>query len=80
MLDQQTFDGFCYRVDMSLRPFLVKSGPLVMSYAALKITIIRAGRDWERYAMIKARVMGREMYSVSRAAPDAASVCISSLH
>ncbi|MDF2153285.1 bifunctional [glutamate--ammonia ligase]-adenylyl-L-tyrosine phosphorylase/[glutamate--ammonia-ligase] adenylyltransferase [Vibrio sp. CAU 1672] len=60
-LDQQTFDGFCYRVDMRLRPF-GESGPLVMSYAALEDYYQEQGRDWERYAMIKARVMGREMY------------------
>ncbi|AXN32412.1 bifunctional [glutamate--ammonia ligase]-adenylyl-L-tyrosine phosphorylase/[glutamate--ammonia-ligase] adenylyltransferase [Vibrio coralliilyticus] len=60
-LDQQTFDGFCYRVDMRLRPF-GDSGPLVMSYAALEDYYQEQGRDWERYAMIKARVMGREMY------------------
>ncbi|MBG0755430.1 bifunctional [glutamate--ammonia ligase]-adenylyl-L-tyrosine phosphorylase/[glutamate--ammonia-ligase] adenylyltransferase [Vibrio cidicii] len=60
-LDQQTFDGFCYRVDMRLRPF-GESGPLVMSFAALEDYYQEQGRDWERYAMIKARVMGREMY------------------
>ncbi|EJG2022914.1 bifunctional [glutamate--ammonia ligase]-adenylyl-L-tyrosine phosphorylase/[glutamate--ammonia-ligase] adenylyltransferase [Vibrio parahaemolyticus] len=60
-LDQQTFDGFCYRVDMRLRPF-GESGPLVMSYVALEDYYQEQGRDWERYAMIKARVMGCEMY------------------
>ncbi|TOO96340.1 bifunctional glutamine synthetase adenylyltransferase/deadenyltransferase [Vibrio parahaemolyticus] len=60
-LDQQTFDGFCYRVDMRLRPF-GESGPLVMSYAALEDYYQEQGRDWERYAMIKAHVMGCEMY------------------
>lgn len=60
-LDQQTFDGFCYRVDMRLRPF-GDSGPLVMSFAALEDYYQEQGRDWERYAMIKARVMGSEMY------------------
>ncbi|PWI31996.1 bifunctional [glutamate--ammonia ligase]-adenylyl-L-tyrosine phosphorylase/[glutamate--ammonia-ligase] adenylyltransferase [Vibrio albus] len=60
-LDQQTLDGFCYRVDMRLRPF-GESGPLVMSYAAIEDYYQEQGRDWERYAMVKARVMGREMY------------------
>ncbi len=60
-LDQQTFDGFCYRVDMRLRPF-GESGPLVMSFAALEDYYQEQGRDWERYAMVKARVMGKEMY------------------
>ncbi len=61
-LDQQTADGFCYRVDMRLRPF-GDSGPLVMSFAALEDYYQEQGRDWERYAMVKARVMGREMYA-----------------
>lgn len=60
-LDQQTVDGFCYRVDLRLRPF-GESGPLVMSYAALEDYYQEQGRDWERYAMVKARVMGKEMY------------------
>lgn len=60
-LDQHTFDGFCYRVDMRLRPF-GESGPLVMSFAALEDYYQEQGRDWERYAMIKGRVMGSEMY------------------
>ncbi|GAL13082.1 glutamate-ammonia-ligase adenylyltransferase [Vibrio astriarenae] len=46
---------------MRLRPF-GESGPLVMSYAALEDYYQEQGRDWERYAMVKARVMGREMY------------------
>ena len=58
-LDQATSDGFCYRVDMRLRPF-GDSGPLVMSYAALEDYYQEQGRDWERYAMVKARVLGRE--------------------
>ncbi len=61
-LDHQTFDGFCYRVDMRLRPF-GDSGPLVMSFSALEDYYQEQGRDWERYAMVKARVMGEEMYS-----------------
>uniref|UniRef100_UPI000B357F5C bifunctional [glutamate--ammonia ligase]-adenylyl-L-tyrosine phosphorylase/[glutamate--ammonia-ligase] adenylyltransferase n=1 Tax=Thaumasiovibrio occultus TaxID=1891184 RepID=UPI000B357F5C len=61
-LDQNTVDGFCYRVDMRLRPF-GDSGPLVMSYAAIEDYYQEQGRDWERYAMIKARVMGRESFS-----------------
>ncbi|OAT33698.1 bifunctional [glutamate--ammonia ligase]-adenylyl-L-tyrosine phosphorylase/[glutamate--ammonia-ligase] adenylyltransferase [Proteus myxofaciens] len=58
-LDQHTSDGFVYRVDMRLRPF-GESGPLVMSFAALEDYYQEQGRDWERYAMIKARVLGAE--------------------
>ncbi len=57
MLDQPTQDGFVYRVDMRLRPF-GESGPLVLSFAALEDYYQEQGRDWERYAMVKARIMG----------------------
>lgn len=56
-LDQPTQDGFVYRVDMRLRPF-GDSGPLVLSHAALEDYYQEQGRDWERYAMVKARIMG----------------------
>lgn len=56
-LSQKTADGFCYRVDMRLRPF-GESGPLVMSFLALEDYYQEQGRDWERYAMIKAKVIG----------------------
>ena len=49
-----TADGFCFRVDTRLRPF-GESGPLVSSFAALEQYYQREGRDWERYALIKAR-------------------------
>lgn len=57
VLDQITVDGFVYRVDMRLRPF-GDSGSLVMSFSALEDYYQEQGRDWERYAMIKARLMG----------------------
>ena len=57
LLDQQTPEGFVYRVDMRLRPF-GDSGPLVMSFAAMEDYYQEQGRDWERYAMVKARIMG----------------------
>lgn len=50
-------DGFVYRVDMRLRPF-GDSGPLVLSFSALEDYYREQGRDWERYAMVKARIMG----------------------
>ncbi|PKH25334.1 bifunctional [glutamate--ammonia ligase]-adenylyl-L-tyrosine phosphorylase/[glutamate--ammonia-ligase] adenylyltransferase [Enterobacterales bacterium CwR94] len=57
VLDQPTVDGFVYRVDMRLRPF-GDSGPLVMSFAALEDYYQEQGRDWERYAMVKAKLLG----------------------
>ncbi|MCE2573511.1 bifunctional [glutamate--ammonia ligase]-adenylyl-L-tyrosine phosphorylase/[glutamate--ammonia-ligase] adenylyltransferase [Motilimonas eburnea] len=56
-LNQPTVDGFVFRVDMRLRPF-GESGPLVMSFAAFEDYYQTQGRDWERYAMVKARVLG----------------------
>nr|WP_113864873.1 bifunctional [glutamate--ammonia ligase]-adenylyl-L-tyrosine phosphorylase/[glutamate--ammonia-ligase] adenylyltransferase [Brenneria salicis]NMN90706.1 glutamate-ammonia-ligase adenylyltransferase [Brenneria salicis ATCC 15712 = DSM 30166]RBP66798.1 glutamate-ammonia-ligase adenylyltransferase [Brenneria salicis ATCC 15712 = DSM 30166]RLM32214.1 bifunctional glutamine synthetase adenylyltransferase/deadenyltransferase [Brenneria salicis ATCC 15712 = DSM 30166] len=58
VLDQPTVDGFVYRVDMRLRPF-GDSGPLVLSFAAMEDYYQEQGRDWERYAMVKARLLGR---------------------
>ncbi|KAF7771972.1 glutamate-ammonia-ligase adenylyltransferase [Pseudoalteromonas citrea] len=56
-LDQVTVDGQVFRVDMRLRPF-GESGPLVMSFAAMEDYYQDQGREWERYAMLKARVLG----------------------
>jgi [glutamine synthetase] adenylyltransferase / [glutamine synthetase]-adenylyl-L-tyrosine phosphorylase len=53
-LDQITPDGFAFRVDMRLRPFGA-SGPLAMSFPAMEDYFLSQGRDWERYAFIKAR-------------------------
>ncbi|WP_156812102.1 bifunctional [glutamate--ammonia ligase]-adenylyl-L-tyrosine phosphorylase/[glutamate--ammonia-ligase] adenylyltransferase [Idiomarina xiamenensis] len=55
-LDQQTGDGQVFRVDMRLRPF-GQSGPLVASMAAIEHYYQEQGRDWERYAMVKARLI-----------------------
>jgi [glutamine synthetase] adenylyltransferase / [glutamine synthetase]-adenylyl-L-tyrosine phosphorylase len=53
-LDQVTVDGFVFRVDMRLRPY-GDSGALVHNFAALEDYYQQQGRDWERYALIKAR-------------------------
>lgn len=56
-LDAITVDGFVFRVDMRLRPY-GSVGALTLSFAALEQYYQDQGRDWERYAMIKARVVG----------------------
>ncbi len=56
MLDAKTEDGFVFRVDMRLRPF-GDSGPLVMSLPAFEAYLQQHGRDWERYAYVKARAV-----------------------
>ena len=53
-LDQVTVDGFVFRVDMRLRPY-GDSGALVCNFNALEEYYQDQGRDWERYALIKAR-------------------------
>ncbi|MDG1462935.1 MAG: bifunctional [glutamate--ammonia ligase]-adenylyl-L-tyrosine phosphorylase/[glutamate--ammonia-ligase] adenylyltransferase [Gammaproteobacteria bacterium] len=55
VLDERTADGFVYRVDVRLRPFGT-SGPLAVSESAFEEYLMTHGRDWERYAYVKARV------------------------
>lgn len=59
LLDARTADGIVYRVDTRLRPF-GQSGPLVLSVSALESYLVQHGRDWERYAYIKARLIGND--------------------
>ena len=56
LLDAVTEDRFVFRVDMRLRPF-GDSGPLVVSFAFLEDYLQSHGRDWERYAYVKARAL-----------------------
>ncbi len=57
LLDETTVDGFVFRIDTRLRPF-GDSGPPVVSFGALESYLLQHGRDWERYAYVKARVVG----------------------
>lgn len=57
VLHTPTADGFVYRVDARLRPYGT-SGALVNSFASLDNYYRHHGRDWERYALVKARVIG----------------------
>ncbi len=54
VLDSPTAEGFVFRVDMRLRPY-GQSGALVLSSTAMEQYYQSQGRDWERYALIKAR-------------------------
>ncbi|MBL8517747.1 MAG: bifunctional [glutamate--ammonia ligase]-adenylyl-L-tyrosine phosphorylase/[glutamate--ammonia-ligase] adenylyltransferase [Betaproteobacteria bacterium] len=56
-LDEVTAEGRVFRVDMRLRPF-GDSGPLVTSLDSLEHYFITSARPWERYAWLKARVLG----------------------
>ncbi len=57
LIDEVTVDGFVFRMDTRLRPF-GDSGPPVVSFAALESYLLQHGRDWERYAYVKARIVG----------------------
>src|SRR5438132_855817 len=56
LLAELTEDGFVFRVDLRLRPY-GDSGPLVCSYDFLESYFVAQGREWERYAWIKARAL-----------------------
>jgi glutamate-ammonia-ligase adenylyltransferase len=51
-----TEDGFVFRVDTRLRPY-GDSGPLVVSFDMLEEYFYTQGREWERYAWVKARAI-----------------------
>jgi glutamate-ammonia-ligase adenylyltransferase len=55
-LAEITADGFVFRVDTRLRPY-GDSGPLVASFDMLEQYFYTQGREWERYAWVKARVI-----------------------
>lgn len=56
LLQNVTADGFVFRVDLRLRPN-GESGPLVCTLLAMENYYQEQGRDWERYAMVKARLI-----------------------
>lgn len=57
LLSEVTADSFCYRIDLRLRPF-GDAGPLVSSFDALSVYYETQGRTWERYALVKAKLIG----------------------
>ncbi|MEZ2901886.1 bifunctional [glutamate--ammonia ligase]-adenylyl-L-tyrosine phosphorylase/[glutamate--ammonia-ligase] adenylyltransferase [Acinetobacter terrestris] len=70
LLDHITADGFVFRVDMRLRPWGDGSA-LAISHVALEKYLSQHGREWERYAWIKARIVtggkeGSELLDMTR--------------
>ena len=53
-------EGFVFRVDLRLRPF-GDNGPLVLSFDSMEHYYQEQGRDWERYAWIKARAVAGDL-------------------
>ncbi|OOZ42524.1 bifunctional glutamine synthetase adenylyltransferase/deadenyltransferase [Solemya elarraichensis gill symbiont] len=70
-LNSQTVDGFVFRTDTRLRPY-GDSGPLAPSFDFMEIYYESQAREWERYAMIKARIIysvdgtGQELMTMLR--------------
>ncbi|MEA5667150.1 bifunctional [glutamate--ammonia ligase]-adenylyl-L-tyrosine phosphorylase/[glutamate--ammonia-ligase] adenylyltransferase, partial [Stenotrophomonas sp. MH1] len=60
LLDETTAEGFCHRVDLRLRPFGT-AGRVALSFAGMDQYFQREGRDWERYAWIKARAVAGDI-------------------
>jgi glutamate-ammonia-ligase adenylyltransferase len=69
ILASVTEDGYVFRVDMRLRPY-GDSGPLACSFDFLETYLVTQGREWERYAWIKARALtgaqAEELFKVVR--------------
>jgi glutamate-ammonia-ligase adenylyltransferase len=64
ILSEVTQDGFTFRVDMALRPNGA-SGPLAASLAMVEEYLIVQGREWERYAWVKARAVTGEQEDIA---------------
>ncbi|MBZ0104170.1 MAG: bifunctional [glutamate--ammonia ligase]-adenylyl-L-tyrosine phosphorylase/[glutamate--ammonia-ligase] adenylyltransferase [Sulfuricella denitrificans] len=60
-LNENTQDGFVFRVDMRLRPY-GDAGPLAGSFTMLENYYLAQGREWERYAWIKGRPICGSQY------------------
>jgi glutamate-ammonia-ligase adenylyltransferase len=56
LIDDTTEDGFVFRVDLALRPN-GNSGPPVVSMAMLEEYFLVQGREWERFAWLKSRIV-----------------------
>jgi len=65
LIAERNADGYVYRVDLRLRPFGT-SGRTALSFAAMEQYYQREGRDWERYAWIKARAVGGDRSAGAR--------------
>ena len=65
VIGQVTQNGFVFRVDARLRPF-GESGPLAMDFEAMEHYYLEQGREWERYALIKARAAAGDKQAGNR--------------
>ncbi len=70
-LAEVTQDGYVFRVDMRLRPN-GDSGPLVCSLGMLEEYFYVQGREWERYAWIKGRLVSEGASAAAQRLAEAA--------
>jgi glutamate-ammonia-ligase adenylyltransferase len=61
-LSDVTADGFVFRIDLRLRPN-GDAGPLAVSSAMLEEYLVRQGREWERFAWLKGRVISAPVFA-----------------
>ena len=64
-LSKNTAEGFVFRVDARLRPY-GDAGPIAMNFDAYETYYQEQGREWERYALIKARPVAGDREAGSR--------------
>ncbi len=64
LLNQVTMEGFVFRVDLRLRPHGA-SGGLVMPLNAMQNYYENSAREWERYALIRARIITGNLSAVN---------------
>jgi len=62
LISEPASDGFVFRVDMRLRPN-GDAGPIVVSTSMLEEYLIRQGREWERFAWLKGRVISAPVFA-----------------
>lgn len=67
VLSEMDADGYVFRTDLRLRPD-GSSGPLAWSLDALEHYLVAQGREWERYAWLKARAIPCKAFPGSHAA------------
>lgn len=65
MLDEVSADGFVFRVDLRLRPY-GEAGAIVLPFEVMDAYYQSQGRDWERYAFIKARAVAGDRLAGER--------------
>jgi [glutamine synthetase] adenylyltransferase / [glutamine synthetase]-adenylyl-L-tyrosine phosphorylase len=75
LIGETTEHGFVFRVDLALRPN-GNSGPSVVSLGALEEYLLVQGREWERFAWMKSRVVAPRSAVTSGSAQQLRSVVL----